>query len=79
MISRVPTYLDEADRKDDSFARASAELCLFILIFCCVTMVRIDSASKELSIGCHIVHFQYFDSSGENLAAEPNLALPITF
>ena len=42
-------------------------------------MVLIDSASKELSIGCHIVHFDYFDLNGENLVLEPNLALPITF
>ncbi len=38
-------------------------------------MVLIDSASKELSNGGHIVNFDYLDTSCENLAAQPDLGM----
>ncbi len=42
-------------------------------------MVLFDSARQELPNGGQFVKFDYFDSIGEILAAEVNLALPITF
>ena len=55
------------------------EQCFYILIFCHVMMVLIDRAFKELSNGCHIVNFDYFDFIDEILALEPDLDLLVTF
>ena len=43
------------------------------------TMVLIDSSGRELSNGCHIVNFDYFDFIDEILALEPDLDLLVTF
>ena len=50
-----------------------------LIVFCCVKMVLIDAASRELSIGCQFVNFDYLNPNGENLAAAADLAMPITF
>ena len=42
-------------------------------------MVLIESSGRELSIGCHIVKFDYLDFIDENLALEPDLDLLVTF
>ena len=53
------------------------ELCLFI---CCVKIiviaVLIDRAWRELSNGCHIVHFDYFDGAVGYIICGCYLALP---
>jgi len=53
-----------------------------VILFCYfyhVMMVLIDRAFKELSNGCHIVNFDYFDFIDEILALEPDLDLLVTF
>ncbi len=59
------------------FVRALPELCLLHFLF--VIMVLIESSGRELSIGCHIVNFDYFDFIDENLDLEADLTELGTF
>ena len=70
------------DRHKVSFARATAgrpSTVSFLILFCCVKMVLIDRASRELSIGCHIVHFDYFDLQCGILGSELDFELSAAF
>ena len=70
----VPTNHDEHDRLEVCFWISDVPIVMSrrsstsvfceglgraLFTFCCVKMVLIDSASSELSIGCHIVNFDY--------------------
>jgi hypothetical protein len=62
-----------------TFSRGRRQSCVY---FFTSIVVLIDAASRELSNGGHIVHFDYFDPTGEggeNLAVGWIFKLPVTF
>ncbi len=85
----MPTVIDIADSSGSVFLdlrctichfltrssllTAGRTSCVYMLMFCCVMMVPIDSALKDDSNGGHIVFWSNLDLYFQNLALEPDL------
>ncbi len=74
---RRANRLDEADRLQVYFARGPGRSSSVYIVL--LTIVLIESASKNDSVGCHIVEFDCFDLGFGNLAAAVDFNLLVTF